>query len=268
MYRSSRDDIIEDEIVGTSSGLQNRDRVRALSKARRSGTLWENLAFSSDDFETTFHIWTSQNCTDLTLRVHGLLVIGWLAGWMQSCSVLLLHKGQTGRTFLVNTIQALVVVHEILQARTLLSNKIECRARHHAVKAKMHAFLHLATVSMVIVCSGRLFDSKWHAFTAAFLTSLSIIDGLPLFHLIRLHLVKIACFEILLFANMWWGTPDPYLAQTIGDALMLLVMGSLVPLSVAAFFEYRKRIVFLHDMNERPSHFLGSFWTFFQWIGL
>jgi hypothetical protein len=169
---------------------------------------------------------------------------------------------------LANTIQASVVIHEVLHLKRLLSPKIELQACQHAVKAKMHAYLYLATVSMVIISSETLFDSRWHALSALFMTCLCIVDELPLFHLIRLHLVKLMCFEVLFFTKMCTDRSGPSLAHQVGDALMLLVMGTIISLGIASLLEYRKRITFLYDLNERPSHYLGSFWKFFQWIGL
>lgn len=259
------DDDDDDDVVGCQSG----SRQKTVSKKCGAGrTLWRNLAFLSDEYETTFHVWINQKNTDTSLRVHGLLIIGWLVGWIQSTVVLLFRKGTTGRALLVNIIQASVVIHEVMYIKNLLSPKIELQARQHVVKAKMHAFLHLATVSMVIICSQQLFHGTWHASSALFLTSLCIVDELPMYHLMRLHLVKLMCFEMLYFAEILIGKSDGDRVHQIVETLVFLTMGTLFPLGIAGILEYRKRMLFLHDLNERPTQLLGSFWRFFQWIGL
>ena len=254
-----------DDDVG---GYQSRSRQKIVSKGDADATLWRNLAFLSDEYESTFHIWISQKNLDTALRVHVLLIIGWLVGWIQSTSVLLSQDVRTGRALLVNIIQISVVIHEVMHLKKLLSPNIELQSRQHAVKAKMHAFLHLATVSMVIICSQQLFHGTWHASSALFLTALCIVDEVPLYHLIRLHLVKLVCFEMLFAAEIWMNRSGADRIQQIVDAFIFLITGTFLPLGIAAILEYKKRMLFLHDLNERPSQLLGSFWRIFQWIGL
>ena len=265
MNRSTIDD---DEDDVRRNQRRPRGRMKTEWRGGMRGSLWDTLAFASDEWESTFHIWISQNNSNTSLRVHSLLILGWLVGWIQSSVALSLEEGRTFRAMLANIIQASVVIHEVLHLNRLMSPKIELQACQHAVKAKMHAYLYLATVSMVIISSKTLFDSRWHALSAMFMTCLCIVDELPLYHLIRLHVVKLVCFEVLLFTKMFTGGSGPSLAHQMGDALMLLVMGTIISLGVASLLEYRKRVLFLHDLNERPSHFLGSFWKIFQWIGL
>lgn len=255
--------------TGTGSGRRGRDaRADYYFSKDEPKTLRETLTFFNKDVETTFHIWMSQNSRDLALRMHFLLILGWFVGWLQSSSVLLAQgENRSVRVVLVSVIQLSVVIHEALQVKKLLSNNIELQAQQHAVKAKMHAFLHLTTISMIIICSQALFDSRWHTLSTIFLTCLSIGDQLPLYHLVKLQMIKLACFGILLFVRLCVDRSSPHLALLLGDTLMLLMMGTIVPLGVAALVEYRQRIVFLRNMNERPSHLLGTFWRLFQWFG-
>lgn len=152
---------------------------------------------------------------------------------------------------LTGVVQASIALHEAFQCRLLFSRDAASQIRAHMVKAKMHAFLHLAIMAMMTIslgASGRL-DAPWVA--TGFLSFLSLADRLPLDYLTKLQIVKVASFlGCVAFLNV---------DIKFKDTIAFIIFGGLVPYLLGAHAELRARQAYIEKHREASAIVVKKF---------
>lgn len=218
-----------------------------------------SMSFAGDDhLEHAFVIWTAQNCQGFSIRIHTMIAIVFLMGFVKSCIMLCNGQGLLTNVALLGAIQISVVVHEVSQLQKLVSEDLKFQMQHETVKAKMHAFLHFGSLAALLLSSENMTSSPLHIYAMIFLVCLSIGDMVPMRHLIRLQMIKGACVVAILILGLASGSLE--VGSLFKYALIAAVFGTIVPLSFACCFECRQRMCFLH-VCERPVSHLGPVWS-------
>lgn len=248
MHGASRDEGCSKGGPSTASVLENDQTPRA------------SMSFAGDaHLEHAFVIWTAQNCQGFSIRLHTMIVLVFLIGFVKSCIMLCCGEGLSTNVALLGAIQLSVVVHEISQLRKLVSEDLKSQMQHETVKAKMHAFLHFGSTAALLLSSENMTGSPLHIYAMMVLVCLSIGDMVPMRHLIRLQMVKSACMLATLVIGLALGNLG--LGSMFKHTLLAAVFGTIVPLSFACCFECRQRLCFLH-VCERPVSHLGPAWSY------
>jgi len=182
-------------------------------------------------------------------RLHYLTAAGFAAG------IVLNLRAYDGAPRLTTVIQASVVLHEVFQARCLFPRDAASEIRSHAVKAKMHVFLHLAALAMILVSTldgegSTRNDSgaplAWAMSVSLFLSLLSVADRLPLAHLTKLQIVKVV-------SSLLVGVVFFEAKVRLREAFVFIAIAGAAPCVVGAYAEYMSRISYVekhHDASE------------------
>lgn len=193
------------------------------------------------DEELAYRRYVGRQSAHFSRRLHVLTAACFAAGF-----VMTLRDSPNAR--LVAIVQLLVVLHELYQCRHLVPKDPVSETRTHAVKAKMHAFLHLAVVAMIIISSlasdgegGRL-EASWAASASVFLSFLSVADRLPLEHLVKLQIVKLVSF----LGCMAFFEID----LKFKEAILIIVVGVGVPYILGVLIECRARQAYVEKRHE------------------
>lgn len=250
MHEASQDEGCSKGDPCTASGLENESEQ----------TPRASMSFAGDaHLEHAFVIWTAQNCQGFSIRLHTMIVLVFLIGFIKSCIMLYCGEGLSTNVALLGAIQISVVVHEVSQLRKLVSEDLKSQMQHETVKAKMHAFLHFGSMAALLLSSENMTSSPLHIYAMMFLVCLSIGDMVPMRHLIRLQMVKGVCMAATLVIGLTLGNLQ--LGSMFKHVLIAAVFGTIVPLSFACCFECRQRLCFL-QVCERPVSHLGPAWSY------
>ena len=182
-------------------------------------------------------------------RLHFLIAAGFAAG------IVLNLRAYDGAPRLTTTvIQASVVLHEVFQARRLFPRDAASEIRSHAVKAKMHVFLHLAALAMILISTldGEGSTRNEAMSVSLFLSLLSVADRLPLAHLTKLQIVKVV--SCLLAGVVFFEAK-----VRLREAFVFIAIAGAAPCLVGVYAEYRSRISYVEKHHEASEAVLERF---------
>ena len=239
----------------------------AVNAASMDGSVSDWRAMSTTfvgdkSLEVAYVIWVSQNNRGCSLRIHSLLTVAWLVGWLKSLYMLSRGQGNGGATKLcaLLLVQSCILVHQMVQLRRLGLTDYISQARHEIVKTKIHMLLHFGTMAVVILSAKTMIDSPSHAIVLTFLTCIAIADMLPLRQLVRLHAVRLFCFLAFVIMDVYGVFAQELPVQyVVKDIALVAIFGTLLPMWFALSVERRQRIQFLTECNVPLEH-LGEFW--------
>ena len=253
----------EDELEFQNYGTSGSGAVNATS-ADGFVSDWRAMSTSfvgDSSLEVAYMIWMSQNNRGCSLRIHSLLTVAWLIGWLKSLYMLSSAPGNDAtKLCALVLVQSCILVHQVVQLRRLGLTDYISQAQHEIVKTKIHMLLHFATMSVVILSAKTMIDTPSHAIVLIFLTCISIADMLPLRQLVRLHAVRLCCFLAFLTMDVYGMFAQELPVQfVVKDIVLVSIFGTLLPMWFALSVERRQRIQFLTECNVSLEH-LGEFW--------
>jgi len=132
---------------------------------------------------------------------------------------------------------------------------------HEFAKFKLHTLLHLAVMGVVVISGQDMPHSPSHVQSMIFCTFVSVVDRVPMRHLMRLHVIKVACYLALEGYFFAIGIPGAqlFVSQLVVRFAALVLFGTALPLWLAACSECRDRVAFLRDCNVQIEA-LGPLW--------
>jgi len=145
--------------------------------------------------------------------------------------------------------------------RTLFSMERKKQLMHEFAKFKLHTLLHLAVMGVVVISGQDMPHSPSHVQSMIFCTFVSVVDRVPMRHLMRLHVIKVACYLALEGYFFAIGIPGAqlFVSQLVVRFAALVLFGTALPLWLAACSECRDRVAFLRDCNVQIEA-LGPLW--------
>jgi len=199
-----------------------------------------SLRPAEDDLELAHWRYESRRNAHYSLRLHALVCVGFFSGLLLTLREAINVGGEAGQTVrlpLTALVQVSVILHELLHCRRLIPGETRSEIHQHTIKTKLHVFLHLAVVAMVILCSASgEFDAEWCAIASTFLSLASIADRVTLSDLCMLQGIKLAVFLSLV---MFFKSS----IQSKG-VLSYATVGIIGPTLFGAHIEVRSRHVF------------------------
>jgi hypothetical protein len=145
---------------------------------------------------------------------------------------------------------------------TLLQNlpsHREQQSQQEKIKVQGHVMFSMAIIVCGILSDPGLPLSPTPLSTMVMTSFLEVLDMVRLETLLRLQLVKWACFAFLVADRAMRGLMDK--GDVRSEAVRAALLGTITPLVVAAVAEAVQRDAFLRDCK-RPRAALGSFWLF------
>eukprot|EP00890_Picochlorum_soloecismus_P004450 jgi/Picsp_1/5005/NSC_02368-R1_hypothetical protein CHLNCDRAFT_50458 [Chlorella variabilis] len=246
-----------------------RDDMGEESSVGVRGFAESSWSFVGDPcLEPAYMIHLSEKSRGVTLRLHCIILFAWLVGLAKSFFLFLTRKYESDASYgsflhplgVLVAAQISVAVQEVMILKTLFSMERKKQLMQEFAKFKLHTLLHLAVMGVVIVSRQDMPHSPSHIQSMIFCIFISVVDRVPMRHLMRLHVIKVACYLALEGYFFALGTPGvALLRQLLMRFAALVLFGTALPLWFAACTECRDRVAFLRDCNVQIEA-LGPLW--------
>jgi hypothetical protein len=210
-------------------------------------------------------VYTAEKNRGLTIRMHGMLIAAWSVGILKTLAQVnkTLESGSSTAELGLHYAFLLVaqlanLVCQLIATRLLRSVAREDQLQQERVKAWLHVLMDVAVMVCVILSDPSLPHAPWPVSAVAITSMLAVLDMMRFGTLLRLHSVKLMCFAFLELDRVSRARHSSW-GQVGWDVVLTVLIGSGMPLLLAATMEAYQREAFLQDCH-KPAALLPQFW--------